>query len=369
MKNTAKKLLCFLLCTGMAASFAACAAQRPAPSSIAEAEPASSVAEAEPVSEPEPASEPAAGDSVTVTDQAGREVVIEGPVQKLVSGYYISSSACIALGLTDRLAGIESKAESRPIYALAAPQLLELPNVGSAKEFNLEGCIALEPDLVILPKKLKDSAETLSELGIPVLLVSPENHEDLVEMIALIGQATGTEAAATKLTDYYRQELEAVAALTKDLAEQPSVYLAGNSAYLSTAAKDMYQASLIEAGGGVNAAAQVEGDSWTDVSYEQLLAMNPQIIVLPAEAAYSKEDILGDAQLAGIDAVQNNRVYQMPKGFEAWDSPVPSCTLGIRWMLSTLHGELYPLEALQSDAAAFYKEFYGVDIDTSLIGT
>ena len=62
-------------------------------------------------------------------------------------------------------------ASKRPIYSLSAPELIELPNVGSAKEFNLEGCIALKPDLVILPKKLKEAAATLSELGITVLLV------------------------------------------------------------------------------------------------------------------------------------------------------------------------------------------------------
>ena len=68
---------------------------------------------AEPQATAEPTAQPAA--AVTVTDQAGREVTIEGEPQRIVSGYYISSSACIALGLTDRLLGIEAKAKSRPI--------------------------------------------------------------------------------------------------------------------------------------------------------------------------------------------------------------------------------------------------------------
>lgn len=75
---------------------------------------------------------------VTVTDQAGREVVIEEEPQKLVSGYYISTSLLIALGLEDRLVGIEAKADTRPVYQLSAPELLELPSVGTAKEFDLE---------------------------------------------------------------------------------------------------------------------------------------------------------------------------------------------------------------------------------------
>lgn len=304
---------------------------------------------------------------LTLTDQAGREVYIAGEPARIVSGYYISSSSCIALGLADRLVGIEAKAESRPIYKLAAPRLLDLPDVGSAKEFNLEGCIALEPDLVILPKRLMAAADTLTEMGISVLLVSPESHEELVEMITLLGAATGTQQPAKALTDHYAQELAAIQAITQGLENRPVVYMGANSSYLATAPKDMYQASLIEAAGGVNAGAELDGNSWTEISYEQLLAMNPEVLVIPAEASYTKEDIFADAQLADVKAVQENRVYQMPRDFEAWDSPVPSCVLGFRWLLSVLHEDVYPMDAMRADAQAFYQTFYGAEIDTALI--
>ena len=38
------------------------------------------------------------------------------PAQRIVSGYYITTSACIALGLKDKMVGIEAKADKRPIY-------------------------------------------------------------------------------------------------------------------------------------------------------------------------------------------------------------------------------------------------------------
>ena len=320
---------------------------------------------------PEEGQEPAGGDAaaVTVTDQAGREVTIEGSADRIVSGYYISSSACIALGLTDRLVGIEAKAASRPIYQLAAPQLIDLPNVGTAKEFDLEGCVALEPDLVILPLKLKDSAETLTEMGIPTILVNPESHELLAEAIRLIAKASGDEAAADKLIAYYDAEIAEMAELTKGLAEgeKPSVYMGGNSSYMATAPKDMYQASLIAAAGGINAAAGIDGSAWTEVSYEQILAMNPEVIVLPSEAGYSREDVLADAQLADVTAVKNGAVYAMPSSFEAWDSPVPSGILGGKWLLSVLHEDLYAFDDMRADAKTFYQEFYGAEIDETLV--
>lgn len=366
MQKRTRQVLGLLLSLAVILSFSACgggASSAAPPSANTTAESASVTASA-----PQGSSAPALAGGVTVVDQAGREVTIEGSIERIVSGYYISSSACIALGLTDRMVGIEAKADSRPLYAMAAPQMLELPNVGTAKEFNMEGCIALEPDLVILPKRLKDSADTLADLGINVVLVSPESHEDLVGMLELIGEATGTQDAATQLVSYYSDELTTVAALTKDLAEKPTVYMGGNSSYLETAPKDMYQASLIDTAGGINAAADIDGNNWTAVSYEQLVAMNPDVIVIPCEASYTKEEVVGDAQLVGISAVKEGRVYQMPRDFEAWDSPVPSCTLGIRWMLNALHEDVYSLEELRTDAADFYEEFYGAQIDTSLIG-
>lgn len=74
--------------------------------------------------------------------------------------------------------------------------------MGTAKEFDLEGCTALEPDLVILPMKLKDAAATLEELGINVLLVNPEDQPQLEDMISLIAEATNTQAQAEKLLKF-----------------------------------------------------------------------------------------------------------------------------------------------------------------------
>lgn len=361
--NMKIKFTALALSAAMVLSLAACGqsasqSQSAAPASGSQSQPQS-----------QSASAPAAVEEtmpVTLTDAAGRQVTIETEPETLVSGYYITTSMLIALGQQDKLVGIEAKADTRPIYALAAPELLELPSVGTAKEFDLEGCAALEPDLVILPLKLQESAEALEQLGINALVVNPEDMDLLEETLDLLGQATGSSERAHALMDYNAETEAEMAELLAD-AEKPSVYLAGNSSYLSTAGSKMYQNTLIELGGGENVAAELEDDYWADISYEQLLAWNPDVIVIAADADYTKEDLLADSQLAGLTAVQNGAVYALPSSFEAWDSPVPSGVLGIRWMASALHGDLYSLEQFRQDAADFYKEFYGVEIDTQLI--
>ena len=112
-------------------------------------EAASAVAPKVTASPEEAAVAPAAAETavtypLTVTDQLGREVTIETEPKTLASGYYISTSLLIALGVQDELVGVEAKADKRTIYSLSAPELQSLPSIGTAKEFDLEGCAALE---------------------------------------------------------------------------------------------------------------------------------------------------------------------------------------------------------------------------------
>lgn len=345
------KWLAMLLAVVMVLSFAACG-KEPAPAP-----------------QPEPTSDVTY--PVTVKDMAGREVTLEKQPERIVSGYYISSSACIALGLTDKMVGIEDKSAKRPIYKLAAPALIDLPNVGSAKAFDLEACIATEPDLVILPMKQKDTAQTLQEMGIATLLVLPESHEQLIEMFTLIGTATNTVKQAEKLISYYNTKLSAVTELTRDIPDdkKPVVYLGSTGDILRTAPREMYQASLITTAGGKNAGDVLEGSSWTDIDNETFLTMNPDIIVIPTDnfavssPDYTAEDVMNDPTFSDVTAVKNSAVYQMPVGYEAWDSPVPSGILGTLWMLKTLHPELYPAEQFAADVNEFYTVFYGFSVN------
>ena len=354
--RTWKRIAALALALSMALACAACSGG--AGSSASGSVSASGSAPAESASQAE--------GQIVLTDQAGREVVLEGPAQSIVSCYYISTYAAIALGAEDRVVGLEKKADTRPIYQMAAPELLEKPQVGTMKELDVEATAALEPELVIMPQALVDYADTLTQLGIPVLVVNPESHEALVEMLQLMGTALGLEDRAEALTSYYQEQLDRMAELTQ-ATEAPVVYMGSNSSFLATAPASMYQSTLIRQAGGVNAGDSLEGDYWTEVSYEDVLAMAPQVIVLPAGAEYTVQDVLEDAQLSALPAVQDGAVYQMPGGIEEWDSPVPSGILGTMWMTSVLHPNVYPFEEFTADAQDFYQTFYGFSVDASLI--
>lgn len=376
MKTTLKKHLSIILICTMLAVLTACGTDNTTTtqsttenttaasvSESASSEEASEEISSEKLSSGESSTEADAEQTVypvTVTDQAGREVTIEKEPSSIVSGYYISSSLLIALGLKDKVVGIEAKADKRPIYKLAAPELTELPNVGTAKEFNLETCAALSPDLVILPMKLKDAAQSLTDLGITVLLVNPESQDLLTEMINTIATATNTNSEAAKLLAYIDSQKDMLTSALSGV-EPESVYLAGNSSFLSTAGPSMYQSSIIELAGGKNAADSITDTYWAEISYEQLLAWDPSYIIIASDAEYTVDDVMNDPNLAECTAVKNSHVYAIPGDVEALDSPVPAGILASVWLAGILHPDQVSTDTYTTEMTNYYETFYEIN--------
>ena len=299
---------------------------------------------------------------ITLNDQAGNTVVLEAPAEKIVSCYYIFTTGLLGLNCKDRLVGVEAKADTRGLYRLAAPELLDLPAVGSGKGVNLEAVLELDPDLVLLPLKLAEDAERLTEMGVPTLILVPESEQALAECITILGAATGCETRAEEILSLCEQITAEVAEKVNG-AERPRVYMASESSVLTTYPAGLYQHDLIEQAGGVNVAAEVEGASKVNIDPEQLINWDPEYLFIVAGASYTVDDVLNDPQLASVTAVKNGNVFAMPDNIESWDYPTVSSVLGKLYLASVLHPDLVPAEELTAQAAAFYGTVFGFEPD------
>lgn len=299
---------------------------------------------------------------LSIIDQSGREVVIEKKPESLVSSYYITTSALLALGLEDSIKGIESNPEKRPLYQLCNANLFDVANVGSPKEFDLEVCASIEPDLVILPMRAKDMIEPLEQLGITVMIVNPESQDDIINMISLIAKATDCTDRANDLITYIEDKTQYLKEKTAD-CEKITVYLGGNSSFLSTASKGMYQNDLISLAGGLNVAGTIDDTYWVESSYEQILDWNPEAVVFASDASYTVDEIGIDTYLKDCRAIADKKVYQIPSNIEAWDSPVPSSFLGAVYLASVLHPDLISEKEYEDMVKEYYELFYGFSIE------
>ncbi len=299
--------------------------------------------------------------AIEIIDQIGRTVTLEKEAEKVVSTYYLVTASMLTLGLKNRIVGVEMKAKSRGLYKLAAPELIDLPGVGSGKEINIEAIAALQPDVVFLPKKQKDAADVLSDLGIPSIVVDPETYDRFNELIAIIGKVCGVSAQAGELIAYYDKIVSEVASATADV-QRPDVYIAGESSYLRSCSGGMYQKEMIEAAGGNCVSSSLEGSSWTDISKEQLLEWDPDYIFVVSYAEYTVDEIMNDEALKGLKAVSSGNVFMIPSRIEAWDYPQPSSVLGLYWMAGILHPDLIEADRYVKEAVSFYQKYYGISI-------
>ncbi len=340
--------------------------------------PEQTVAATEPVVE-EPTEEPTeevtaepTAETIVIVDVIGREVTLQQPATKLTGTHNPTLNAAVVLGGGGKyLVGFGSKSMGRGLYEQVIEGFEELPEVGKGSNINLESVIAAGADLVILPKRHQDLVPQFEAANIPVLVIldSTENFETVKQTLKLLGMAVGENEKAEKINSFIDSQLEQAQTLLKDVTEKPSVIFLGSSSALSVAPGSMIQTSLIEAGGGVNAVSGIENvGGFADVSIEQIIAWNPDVIWFPAYSDYTAEDLLNDPAWSSISAIQNKRVYEFPSQLEPWDQPTAVLALGIDWALYNLHPDLYSFEALMKNVDEFYTMVYDKTFTAEQLG-
>ncbi|MBM7833816.1 ABC transporter substrate-binding protein [Clostridium sardiniense] len=306
--------------------------------------------------------------TIVVEDQLGRKVEIKGDANRIISSYYISTSILISLGVKDKVVGIEAKAKNREMYKKVAKEFLDLPAVGTGKEINVEECMKLKPDVVIIPTRLKSFIPQFEKLNIPVVAIEPETLEGFNNCVELLGKISGSEERAKELLKYYDDTIDKVKDMTKDIKNKPSVYLSGSDNILKTCTSKMYQNYMIDTAGGRNVTGNIDEGYWTNISVEQLIEYNPDVIYIVGYAKYTVDDVLKDNRLKGVNAIKNKKVYVFPSTLEPWDYPTPSSILGMLWIVNNLHPDKYSTEDFKKDAKEFYNKFYDLKVTDKEIG-
>lgn len=299
--------------------------------------------------------------TVTIIDQTGRTVMVQQPVDRIISCCDSSTSLLLALGEADHLVGVEENVDNQLLYQKVDPNIAELTSVGSSTEIDVETCVSLSPDLVILPASFKDMTAQFDALSIPAIVINPTNFTEIETTIQLLGTAIGGEAElrAEQQLDFYHSKLEFINSLPF-VGEKPTVYLAGSSDYLETITNQMLQSDMIERASATSASNDLSGDDWVEVTPEQIVQWNPDYIIMSADATYDISDIESDRRLRDVSAVKNQQIYRMPAPMEGWDCPTASAILGVLWMTNLFHDDLYPDAELQKDITYFYEIFYGI---------
>lgn len=301
----------------------------------------------------------ARADEVIVTDQAGRSVTIKQPVERVITTFIPATIFALCAGLSDKIVGASTKDESSSIYEALIdkkppPTLVGNRTVG----LNLETIASLKPDLVIMYGQ-KDgirTADRLTKLGFPAIVIIPESLEEVEKSLDLIGQASKQQAHTGRVLAAMTNLKQKVHTQVRE-QNHPPVYYA-TSSMLKTVSGEMMQNHMIGLAGGTNVSSATKG-FFIDISREQLYAWNPEVIICSDRLAPEELKRLASPEFINLAANRTNKIYKVP-GETYWDFPSPLAMAGVVWMSSKIHPEVISANEAQKTIENFYDTVFGL---------
>jgi len=250
---------------------------------------------------------------VTVTDASGYRLTLTGPPQAIVSLTLTSDEMLVELVSPARLKALDLFSSDPGISNIA----------GFASKFPIriaaekERILALQPDLVFLADwKEKEFVQALRDARVPVFVLKTASTLDemrgaLEQVAALVGEPVRGRAMAEALD----KRLKDVASVVATVPETQRLSVLSYSFAGSTYGKGTSFDDLVNRAGLVNAATRAGLVGWPLLSKEQVLALDPDVVVLPSWSYDGKDDpakfqaaFVDDPVFASLKAVKNRRV-------------------------------------------------------------
>ena len=299
-----------------------------------------------------------------ITDMRGKEVKVPIEPKRVVTvSDGLIESVMINFGVVDRLVGVGGESLLRysdykyttytggsfsyakganPVLPLY-PKIKELPLlVKYGTGMNYEALASLHPDIVIFrlgdcsfwesnSDNVKQTIEKVESLGVPLVVLKAPNCYDkpdfdtMYKEIEILGKIFENEEKAKKIVNYCAQQVQFIKDRTSNINEQdkPKALLlglspmarekGGSGTVLGLENPESVYLELI-----VNAknAFRRKGGNDNAISAEQILALNPDIVLLPTSWGYHPTRELYESEpfrnLSELKAIKEKRVYALP---------------------------------------------------------
>jgi iron complex transport system substrate-binding protein len=203
---------------------------------------------------------------------------------------------------------------------------------------------------------------------IPCLLVD-WSFLSIPAAFRFLGKVLGRGERAEELAAFCEQSYASVHEAVSRIPEEDklTVYYAEGPEGLQTEPETSQHMLGFLEGGALDAAKCEEtyGGGMTDVSLEQVLKWNPDVIVAwdTDTRGGAADDIRTNPDWAHIKAVKGGRVYAMPNEPWAWCDRPPGVNriIGIHWVANLLYPDVHDVDIL-AVAKEFFKVMYQVDV-------
>lgn len=309
-------------------------------------------------------------DPIQIVDGAGRKVSFPAPVSTIATSWGGTCDSYIfALGVQDRLVATNS---TNDFHQLLVPDMDAMKSVGRWS-LDKEALADLSPDLYIHGLGGLEQLKSANKIGVRSLALGLNTFDDVADSVTMLGKVFGVEDRATFVNSCTKEILDLVAERTANIAEEDKLTVVVLGEETGTVGCDVYNTveEMVVLAGGISVVPEdiAQKTELTNVGLETIFKWNADSIFLTNYfCELSVEDIMNDASWNSLSAVQNNRVFAIPCELDSWSNATPSACLGVLYMSAQLYPDLYEDIDLEAVAIKFYKDVYGVDVTTDILG-
>jgi len=296
-----------------------------------------------------------------IGDATGRRIAVPDRVQRIFAAGPPASVLAFAVA-PEKLIGWTTP--FRPAERPFVPErYADLPTLGRltgrANTANVEVVLAAQPDVIvdygaITPTFVSLAQRIQQQTGIPYLLLDG-SFDRMPDAFRTMGTIAGQSARGESLSRYAEHLLQDVRRRVDAVppGRRMRVYYGRGPLGLVTGLAGSINVEIIERAGGVNVAAELGNGGLVQVSLEQVLRWNPQVIVTTDPTFF--DSVRVDSSWRSIQAVRTGRVYLAPGVPFGWIDFPPSINrlIGLLWIGRVL----YP-ESFDGNLRAAVRDFY-----------
>jgi iron complex transport system substrate-binding protein len=239
---------------------------------------------------------------ISLADDRGHVINLERPAGRIVTLAPNLAELSFAAGAGAQLVGVSA-------FSDFPAEAHRLPVVASSEGIEYERLVGLKPELVLswLSGNRAHEVARLEQLGFKVFATEVQSLPDIARILRSIGRLAGTEAAAEHAAARYELALEALRARYATDTSLRVFFEISHTPLMTVNGRHLISDALATCGGrNVYAGASALTPA---VSLEQLLALDPDVIILSADTGDEAAHRAAFDRLGALKAVRAGRIY------------------------------------------------------------
>lgn len=267
----------------------------------------------------------------TLVDFAGRTVYLQTKQPKRIISLSPSNTEILyALELADSVLAVSE-------YSDYPPEAKQKPRIGGFQSPDIEQIVALRPDIVLAGSLHTRVVDVLTAAGVPVAVVEPKTMQEVLDAVTLVGDLTGKQAVAARVTGELAGQLQGIRKLVAGQPKRRTFLEVWDEPFMTIGGKS-YLSDIVSQAGGVNVVADKPTDYMTS-DFEYLYSLDPDVYIAVNHIGLGRTlQMSSHPWMQNLRAVKSRQVYYVPD--DILSRPGPRSFEGLLELARILHPEI-----------------------------